>query len=477
MIVGAGPNGLAAGIEMARAGFHAAIFEAAATIGGGARSASLTLPGFVHDACSAVYPLAVASPMLSQLPLAGHGLEWTFPPAPLAHPLDDGTAVMLESRIDDTARGLGGDRHAYIDLFEPLVRDYQLILEDILGPIRFPRHPIATTRFARRAVASARRLADHFFEGDRARALLAGLAAHSFLPLEKAPSAAFGLVLGMLGHAVGWPIVRGGSQRLIDAMASYFQAYGGQIYTDVHIRSLRNLPVVQAVLMDVSPRQMARIGGIWLPRLYRRQCRAYRYGPGVFKIDWALDGPIPWKAPECARAGTVHLGGTFDQVADAEAAVARGEHPDRPFVLLAQQSLFDATRAPAGKHTGWAYCHVPNGSKVDMAERIERQVERFAPGFRGTILGRHTRTAVEMERYNPNFVGGDINGGLGDFRQLLMRPAVRHDPYATPIEGLFLCSASTPPGGGVHGMCGYHAARQAVDLLARAARRPAGQYV
>jgi phytoene dehydrogenase-like protein len=317
-------------------------------------------------------------------------------------------------------------------------------------------------RFARRAMYSARSLADRTFRGARAKALFAGMCAHSFLSLEQVPSAAFGLMLGMLGHALGWPIPRGGAQRVTDALASYFRACGGRTFTSHNVRTLSDLPAARTVLMDVSPRGLARIGGGWLPRLYRRQLEAYRYGPGVFKIDWALDAPIPWRAEACRRAGTVHVGGTFDEIAAGERAVSQGEHPEEPFVLVAQQSLFDPTRAPTDKHTGWAYCHVPNGSKVDMTERIERQVERFAPSFRKIILARHTRTAAQMEVYNPNFVGGDVNGGLADIRQMFTRPVVRHDLYGTPLEGLFICSAATPPGGGVHGMCGYNAARVAI---------------
>ncbi len=473
VVVGAGPNGLAAAIEMVRAGHATALLEMAPTVGGACRSAELTLRGFVHDVCSAVFPLGSASPFLSTLPLAGHGLEWIHPPVPLAHPLDDGTAVVLDRSLERTAADLGPDRDAWLELMEPLAASARRILPDILAPLRFPDHPILLAKFGRWAIRSARGLADRFFQGTRARALMAGLCAHSFLPMEQAPSAAFGLLLGMLGHAAGWPIVRGGSQRLADAMAGCFRSLGGQVLTGVPVRSLSDLPAVRAVLMDVSPPSLSRIGGWWLPRLYRRQLATYRYGPGVFKIDWALDGPIPWRADACRRAGTVHLGGTFDQVADGERAVARGEHPEEPFVLLAQQSLFDPSRAPTGRHTGWAYCHVPNGSREDMTERIERQVERFAPGFHKIILARHTRTAAQLERYNPNCVGGDINGGLADIRQLFIRPAVRRNLYGTPIEGLYLCSAATPPGGGVHGMCGYHAAQEAIRQMRRAPRQEA----
>lgn len=437
------------------------------------RSAELTLPGFLHDTCSAVFPLGLASPYLASLPLDQHGLTWIHAPVPLAHPLDDGTAVLLHHSLACTASGLGPDETAYFDLLDPLVTHWRELLSDILSPMCFPHHPIVLARFARRAISSARQLADRFFGGPRARALFAGLAAHSFLPLEQRPSAAFGLILAMLGHAVGWPIPRGGAQQIANALAAQFSSLGGQIVTGVTVGSLSHLPLAKAVLMDVSPHSLARIGGWWLPRLYRQQLKIYRHGPGVFKIDWALDAPIPWRAETCRQAATVHVGGTLEDIAAAEAAVAQGDHPDEPFVILAQQSLFDPSRAPAGKHTGWAYCHVPNGSRQDMTDRIERQIERFAPGFHKIILARHTRTATQMERYNPNFVGGDINGGLADLRQLLARPVVRYDPYSTPIEGLFICSAATPPGGGVHGMCGYHAAQGAIRLLQTARRQEA----
>jgi phytoene dehydrogenase-like protein len=459
VVVGAGPNGLAAAITLARAGRAVLVLERADTIGGGARTADLTLPGFRHDVCAAVHPLAAGSPFFRALALDAHGLDLVHPPSPLAHPLDDGTAVLLERSVGATATGLGPDARAYRTLMEPLVDAATPLIDALLGP---PRHPIALARFGLSALRSAAGLARARFEGPRARALFAGLAAHSMLPLEQSPSAAFGLVLALLGHACGWPVARGGSQRIADALASLLRGLGGEIVTGRPVASLEELPPARCVLLDVTPRQLLALAGRRLPESYRRRLARYRYGPGSCKVDWALDGPIPWRAGACRRAATVHVGGTLEEIAAAEAAATRGEHPERPFVLLAQPSLFDPTRAPAGKHTVWGYCHVPNGSAVDMAERIERQVERFAPGFRDRILARHVMTATDLERYNPNYVGGDINGGLQDLWQLFARPVARLVPYATPVRGLYLCSASTPPGGGVHGMCGARAARAAL---------------
>jgi phytoene dehydrogenase-like protein len=459
IVVGAGPNGLAAAIALAQVGWSVCVLEAAATPGGGVRSAEITLPGFIHDICSAIYPLGAGSPFFRTLPLDRHGLSWIFPPASLAHPFDDGTAAVLERSIASTAGTLGADAAAYRRLMQPLVDGWPQIEASVLGPPRPPRHPLSLARFGLHAVRSARGLAEAAFAGERARALFAGLAAHSCLPLEQPPSAAFGLVLGLLGHTVGWPIPRGGAQRIADALASYLTARGGEIRTDRRVESLDELPRARATLFDVTPRQLVRIAGDRLPTGYRRRLERYRYGPGTFKVDWALDGPLPWRAADCARAGTVHLGGTLAEIAAAERAVADGQVPERPFVLLAQQSLFDSSRAPQGKHTVWAYCHVPNGCTVDMTDRIEAQIERFAPGFRERILARAARSPDALERYNANYVGGDINGGIQDLRQLFTRPVLRFPPYATPARGIYLCSSSTPPGGGVHGMCGYFAAR------------------
>jgi phytoene dehydrogenase-like protein len=456
---------LAAAIELARAGLSVTLLEGEERIGGGARSAELTRPGFVHDVCSAIYPLGAGSPFFDSLPLDEHGLEWIHPPAPLAHPLDDGTAVVLERSLEETGMNLGEDSGAYQKLMGPLVEGWPKLAGEILAPPHVPRHPLLLARFARHAVRSAQALAEARFSGRRARALLAGMAAHSFLPLDRQASAAVGVVLGLLGHAVGWPIPIGGACRIPEALASYFRALGGRIETSAPVRSLDHLPRGGIILLDVTPRQLLRIAGERLGGRYRERLRRYRYGPGVFKIDWALAGPIPWRAADCARAGTVHLGGTLEEIAAAEREVWLGRHPKKPFVLLAQQSLFDSSRAPDGSHTGWAYCHVPNGSAIDMTEAIEGQVERFAPGFRDLILASGTRTAAGYERYNPNFIGGDINGGVLDLAQILGRPALKPDPYATGLDGVYICSSSTPPGGGVHGMCGYHAARSALRKL------------
>jgi phytoene dehydrogenase-like protein len=465
IIVGSGPNGLAAAIELARAGLSVTLVEGAEEIGGGTRTAELTLPGFHHDVCSAIYPMAAGSPLFNALPLAAHGLSWIHPAAPLAHPLDDGSAVLLERSLAETAANLGEDGEGYRQLLEPLIANWPALAEDILGPPRIPRHPLLLARFARHALHSATSLARARFRGRRAQALLAGLAAHSCLPLEKPVSAAIGLVLALTGHAVGWPIPRGGAGAISGALADYLRFLGGKIETGRPIRTLAQLPNVRATLLDVTPRQLLGIAGDRFDSCYRRRLQRYRYGPGVFKIDWALAGPIPWRTADCARAGTVHLGGTLEEIAAAEQAVWLGRHPERPFVLLAQQSLFDPGRAPAGQHTGWAYCHVPNGSTLDRTAAIEAQVERFAPGFSELILARHTRTAAAYESYNPNCVGGDITGGVPDLAQILARPVLQANPYATGAPGLFLCSSSTPPGGGVHGMCGYHAARAALRAL------------
>ena len=465
IVVGAGPNGLAAAIVLAQAGLSVRVLEAADSVGGGARSAELTLPGFVHDVCSAIHPLGVASPFFRTLPLADHGLEWIEPPAALAHPFDDGTVAVLERRADAAVHGLGADDARWRRLFAPLVRDAGRLLDDVLAPLHLPAHPLVLGRFGARALLPAASLARLSFRGERARGLFAGLAAHSSLPLGRPPSAAFGLVLGLLGHGAGWPFAGGGSQRISDALASYLRSLGGEIETGRQVDSLAELAETRIVLLDVTPRGLLALAGERLPPHYRRGLERYRYGPGVFKLDWALDGPIPWRAEECARAATVHLGATLGEIAASEAAPWRGDVAARPYVLLAQQSLFDPARAPAGRHTAWAYCHVPNGSTVDMTERIEQQVERFAPGFRDRILARSTLAPADLERHNANYVGGDINAGAATLGQLFTRPVARLSPYTTPLPGVFLCSASTPPGGGVHGMCGYHAARAALRSL------------
>jgi len=460
IVIGSGPNGLAAAIALAQAGRSVAVFEGAETVGGGTRSAALTLPGFVHDVCSAVHPLALASPFLSTLPLAKHGLNWVEPPVPVAHPLDGGRVILAERSVDRTADALGDDGNAYRRLMSPLVADWDKLRNALLGPFSFPRHPLKLTRFGMRAVRSARGLVQSLFGRELARALFAGMAAHSLLPLDRRPSAAFGLILGTTAHAVGWPIPQGGSQKIADSLASYLRSLGGEVVTGFSVKSLDQLPPARAVLCDVTPRQLLRLAGDRLTSRFRHKLERYRYGPAVYKIDWALDGPIPWKAPDCRRAGTVHLGGTFEEIAISERAVWEGGHVERPFVLLAQPSLFDSTRTPSGKHTAWAYCHVPNGSSVDMTAPIEHQIERFAPGFRDLVLGRSVLRPADLERHNPNLVGGDISGGANNLSQLFTRPTLRL--YYTSSPGLYLCSSSTPPGGGVHGMCGYFAAQAAL---------------
>jgi len=472
IVVGAGPNGLAAAIEMASANVPVVVYESAATVGGGTRTEELTLPGFRHDVCAAVHPLALASPFFQTLPLERHGLTWIHPRVALAHPFDDGTAALLQGSIDATAETLGRDARAYGDLMAPVVVHWAHLADDILGPLHWPRHGIPFVRFGLQALRPAQSLATDRFRTDRARAFFVGLSAHSCLPPSRPPTTAFALVLAAAGHAAGWPIAAGGSHSISKALAAYLSTLDGRIVTSAEIRSVGDLPEARAVLLDVTPRQLLVLAGHQFNWLYRRQLGLYRYGPGVFKIDWALRGPVPWKAKECALAGTVHLGGTMLEIAAAEQLVARGRHPQTPFVIFAQQSLFDPSRAPAGFHTGWAYCHVPNGARFDMTERIERQVERFAPGFRDLIIARHTRTAAALELYDANCVGGDISGGASTLGQLFTRPAIRLDPYSTSAPGIFICSASTPPGGGVHGMCGYHAARSA--LRARFAGRKEG---
>ncbi|HVS01922.1 MAG TPA: NAD(P)/FAD-dependent oxidoreductase, partial [Thermoanaerobaculia bacterium] len=452
-VVGAGPNGLAAAVALAREGHRVVVHEAAETIGGGTRSEELTLPGFVHDVCSAVHPMGAASPFFRSLDLAAHGLEWVHPPLPLAHPFDDGSAAVLERSPAATAASLGpADRRPYRRLMDPLVRHWQSVLAEALAPpLRLPRHPLLMARLALVGLRPASNLAGRRFSGERARAFFLGIASHTLLPMEKAPSAAFGLILALAGHGAGWPIARGGSQAITRALAGRLRELGGSILTGSPVRDIASLDDARAVLLDLTPRQVLTVAGHRLPAHYRRQLARYRYAPGVFKVDWALREPIPWRAAACRRAGTVHLGGSGDEIRRSAAAAWYGEEDERPFVLLSQPSLFDPSRAPAGLHTAWAYCHVPHGSRRDMAAAIERQVERFAPGFSGVILGRHTLDTAALETHDENLVGGDISGGVQDLRQLFFRPAPRLDPYTTPDPRLFLCSAATPPGAGVHG--------------------------
>ena len=459
IIVGSGPNGLAAGITLARQGWRVLLLEAKETIGGGMRTAELTLPGFRHDICSAIHPLGMGSPFFKSLPLAEYGLRWIQPDLPLAHPFDDGTAVALHQSLAETAAQLGKDGPAYRRLMAPLVANWDKLAREFLGPLRLPRHPLVMAQFGLRALWPATTLARALFRTEEARALFAGLAAHSIMPLEWPLTAAFGLMLGTLAHRVGWPLPQGGSQAIADAMAAYLTDLGGEIVTNHEVKSLAELPPARAVLLDVTPRQLLAIAGDDLPPGYRRQLENYQYGPGVFKLDWALREPIPWRAEACRRAGTVHLGPTLADMALSERAIWQGRVAERPYIIVTQQSLFDDSRAPGGQQTGWAYCHVPHGSTQDMTGVIEDQIERFAPGFRDTILARHTMNTQDFQRYNPNYIGGDINGGVQNWRQLFTRPVARLNPYTTPLPNLFLCSSATPPGGGVHGMCGYHAAQ------------------
>jgi len=463
VIVGSGPNGLAAAITLARAGRSVLVAEAGSTIGGGCRSAELTLPGFIHDICSAVHPMGYASPFFRSLPLGEHRLEWIDPEAALAHPLDSGDAVLLERSLDVTADGLGRDARAYRELIGPLVRDWDSLLDDFLLPLHFPRHILPFTRFGLKSLHSVRGIAGAAFAGERARAFFAGTGAHSILPVNRRGGAAYGLLLMAAGHVTGWPIAKGGSQAIIDALASYFTSLGGEVRTGLTVDSLSALPEARMYLLDTAPSQAATIAGDRLPDSYQKRLLAHRHGPGIFKIDWALDGPVPWKDARCLKAATVHVGGTFDEIAEAEDAIWKDRHPEKPLVLLAQQSLFDAARCPPGRQSAWAYCHVPNGSTFDMTAAVEAQVERFAPGFRDRIIARKTMNTAAMENYNANYVGGDIAGGLQNPFRLFARPLGRWRPYRTPAKGVYICSSSMPPGSGVHGMCGHLAAKRALQ--------------
>lgn len=461
VVVGSGPNGLAAAITLQQEGLSVLLIEGKDVIGGGLTSAELTLPGFVHDVCSAIHPLAIGSPFFDTLPLGHHGLSYAFPDLAAAHPFDDGTAAVLGSSLEETAKLLGQDEQAYLDLFKPLVRDWPDIAADVLGPLHFPKHPIAMAKFGLNALTSSTHLAKRF-KTREARGLWAGMAAHSIQPLTNLTTSAIGLVLMTAAHLRGWPIPVGGSKEIANALSSYFISLGGRIETGRYIKSLNELPSSRIVLFDVTPKQLLQIAGHKFSSIYKWQLERYRYGTGVFKIDWAMDGPIPFTAPEARKAGTVHIGNTLEEIQLSEKLSWQGKHAEKPFVLLAQQSLFDDTRAPEGKHTAWAYCHVPNGSTKDMTAIIEQQVERFAPGFRDLVLARHTMNTAQVEAYNPNYIGGDINGGVIDLGQIFTRPALRSSPYRTSAKGLYICSSSTPPGGGVHGMCGYHAAKTAL---------------
>jgi phytoene dehydrogenase-like protein len=465
VVVGAGPNGLAAAIVIAQTGRRVMVFEAAPTVGGGCRSEELTLPGVVHDVCSAVHPFAVASPCFRTFPLNAHGLAWVTPPVMVAHPLEGGTAACVYGSVEKTATHLQDDTAAYRRVIGALVESWPEIEDEVLGPLRWPRHPLALSRFGWRALRGAEAVGRGLFRGDAARALFAGMAAHSMLPLDRAPTAGVALSLTVLAHREGWSFPRGGAQRLADALASYLRTLGGEIVTGTPITSLDDLPPAPAILFDLSPRPLLRIIGDRFPPAYRRALERYQYGLGVYKVDWVLDGPVPWRNAECAQAGTVHVGGSLEEIAASERAAWQGRHAEAPFVLVAQPTAFDPTRAPDGRHVLWTYCHTPNGSTFDMLPRIEQQIERFAPGFRDRVLARHIMRPVDLEQRNPNFVGGDIGSGAVTLTQLFTRPTWR--TYATPLRGMYLCSASTPPGVGVHGMCGYHAAQLALREVLR----------
>jgi phytoene dehydrogenase-like protein len=463
VVVGSGPNGLGAAITLARAGRSVLVLEGGDTIGGGMRTAERTLPGFHHDVCSAIHPLAASSPLFRQLPLAEHGLEWIHPPLALAHPFDDGTAAALHRSLDATVAQFPRDAAAYRRLLEPLVTRWDDLMQDALQPVlHFPRHPLLLARFGLPSLCSAAGLATRMFKDRRLRAMFVGAAAHAILPLHRWLTASFGLMLTGAAHGAGWPIARGGSQRLADALASYLCSLGGEIETHRMVRSMDDLPPHRAAFFDVAPEHLLTIAGHRLDGRYRDRILGYRRGEAVFKVDYALSEPVPWTAPECRQAGTVHLGGRMEELVAHEDAIARGHLGTSPLVLVGQQSLFDASRAPAGKHTLWAYSHLPRGSDADISESIERQIERFAPGFRDTVLARSTLSPREAEQHNPNLIGGDIAGGSNGGLQLFFRPGFSLRPYQTPVEGIYLCSASTPPGGGVHGMCGYWAARAAL---------------
>jgi phytoene dehydrogenase-like protein len=460
IVVGSGPNGLAAAVRMAQAGRSVLVLEAADTPGGGARSAELTASGFIHDICSSVYPLTVCSPFFRTLPLEQHGLKWVYPTAALAHPFDNGSAALLYQSVEKTAATLGDDSRSYQRLMGDFVKKWEDLLEDVLAPLRLPRHAFFFARFGLHAIRSARAIAHAYFRREPARTFFAGLAAHSMLPLEKLTTAGVGLMLAVLGHAAGWPFAQGGSQQLTNSLVSFLRSLGGQVITGVRVESLDQLPPAQTILLDVTPRQLLTIAAGRLPNSYRSKLERYRYGMAAFKLDWALHQPIPWRAKECLQAGTVHLGGSLHEISRSERAAWKGSPAERPFVLLSQPSLFDSTRAPVGKHTAWAYCHVPNGYTGDMTKAIEDQIERFAPGFRACIIARSVMSPAALEKHNPNLVGGDIGGGAALLSQLFLRPTA--SMYRTPLPGVYLCSSSTPPGAGVHGMCGFFAAEAAL---------------
>lgn len=463
IVVGSGPNGLSAAIRVAQAGHSVLLLEGADQAGGGVRSSESTVPGFIHDVCSSVYPLTLCSPFLRSLPLHAHGLEWVFPTVALAHPFDDGSAVVLNPSIEETAASLGVDGQNYRTLVEAFTGRWKDVFDDILAPLHFPHHPVLYGRFGLNAIRSAAGFAQAKFTTEHGRAFFAGLAAHAMLPLEALSTAGVGLMLALSAHGVGWPFARGGAQELTRSLLSLFRSLGGDIYTNHRVESLDQLPPARAILFDVTPRQFLQIAGDRLPDRYRRKLSRYVYGMGAFKIDWALSEPVPWRALECSQAGTIHLGGSLEEICRSEREAWSGIASARPYVLFSQPSIFDSRRAPSGKHVGWAYCHVPHGFAGNVVENIEQQIERFAPGFRDCIQARSVRRPLDLEQYNPNMIGGDIAGGASNLSQLFLRPTA--SLYRTALKSVYLCSSSTPPGAGVHGMCGYFAAEQALRDL------------
>ncbi|MDR9416593.1 MAG: NAD(P)/FAD-dependent oxidoreductase [Gracilimonas sp.] len=459
VIVGSGPNGLSAAVRLAKQGLKTLVLEAEKTIGGGTRTKEITEPGFLHDICAAVIPTTAGSPFLKSLELEKYGLEYIHPEVPFAHPLDHGDAAIAWRSLDETAVHLADDELAYRKLYSEFVEHWELLSEDIFGTLRIPKHPLLMARFGWFGAQSANFLSSSHFKSSHAKALLAGCAAHSIMPLTNAFSASFGLVLASSAHAVGWPIAKGGTQSVTDALATLFLELGGKIQKDHPVNSLKDIPSATSILFDLTPRQVVNIVGENAPAKYLRKLKDFNYGPGVFKIDWALSDPVPWSNENCKRAGTLHLGGTFEEIAASEQAIWDNKHSEKPYVLVSQPSLFDETRAPKGKHTLWAYCHVPHGSDKNMTTEIEDQIERFAPGFKDTIISKYTMNAPQFQSYNANYIGGDINGGAQYFKQLFARPVLKWNPYHIPATSMYICSSSTPPGGGVHGMCGYHAAQ------------------
>lgn len=465
VVIGSGPNGLSAAVELARNGKSVLVVEAADTIGGGTRTSQLTLPGFKHDFCSAVHPMGILSPFWNDLPLKEHGLTWITPEASIAHPLDGEPAVVISKSIEETAESLGKDGKAWKRMVTPLMKHGKGLLKDALGPLSIPKNPISFALFGVQGALPATLYSKLRFRSERGRALFAGCAGHSVLPLSKPFSGAVGLIFAITAHLENWPVAAGGSEAITQSLASYFQSLGGEIKTGSTVENLDQLPTSDAILFDTGPDQLASIAASALPHRYKQRLNKYNYGPGVFKLDWALDGPIPWADSNCLKASTVHVGGTLLEIAQSEYDAWHGRHSNTPYLIVCQQSQFDPSRAPEGQHTGYAYCHVPNDSIIDMTMRIENQIERFAPGFKDRILARHKTSTQDFHTYNRNYVGGAITGGAADITQLFTRPVARFDPYSTPNPKLFICSHSTPPGGGVHGMCGYHAAQSALRQI------------